>query len=217
MISLRLRNWALYDWCAIILPLVNDPNGVSADDFGIQNPYIHIAFFMTISLEKMRWDCIHLFTICQKRSDSNFIAMNFFYQKHRFSKFTALKFETIQIKMTLTENQFLIFFSFSPKLIPFLSSLISNSFFHWLDTLILYIFCKIYNFDKKLLLFFYFPVIFIVLNCVKTLVYYLMIGSLTILSHKNDKRSVCRLYLYFRHLIISRWIRRFYPKFLVKK
>ena len=52
MISLRLRNWALYDWCAIILPLVNDPNGVSADDFGIQNPYIHIAFFMTISLEK---------------------------------------------------------------------------------------------------------------------------------------------------------------------
>ena len=46
-----------------------------------------------------------------------------------FSKFIAIKFEPNQIKMTLTENQFLIFFSFSPKLIPFLSSLISNSFF----------------------------------------------------------------------------------------
>jgi len=49
-----------------------------------------------------------------------------------FSEFSAIKFETNQIKMTLTENQFLIFFSFSPKLIPFLSSLISNSFFHCL-------------------------------------------------------------------------------------
>ena len=89
-----------------------------------------------------------------KKVGSNFYyhefrAIDFFYQTHQvtwfwvrwpwkivFSKFMTIKFETIQSKMTLTENQFLIFFSFSPKLIPFLSSLISNSFFHWLGALI---------------------------------------------------------------------------------
>ena len=109
----------------------------------------------------MRCDCIHLFTICQKRLDPNLITINLEKSNFRskksghaifrnflvtwpcffrfvvsriifFSKFMAKKFETNQIKMTLTENQFLIFFSFSPKLIPFLSSLISNSFFHCL-------------------------------------------------------------------------------------
>lgn len=64
-----------------------------------------------------------------------------------FSKFMAKKFETIQIKMTLTENQFLIFFSFSPKLIPFLSSLISNSFYRLASSESLPLFC---NFSQNI-------------------------------------------------------------------
>ena len=64
-----------------------------------------------------------------------------------FSKFMAKKFETIQIKMTLTENQFLIFFSFSPKLIPFLSSLISNSFYRLANSESLPLFC---NFSQNI-------------------------------------------------------------------
>ena len=159
MISLRLRNWALYDWCAIILPLVNDPNGVSADDFGIQNPYIHIAFLWQFHWKNAMWlyTPIHHLSkkarfklYCHEFEKSNFrskisdhVPLGQVTVRYRFfSKFMAIQFQPNQIKMTLTENQFLIFFSFSPKLIPFLSSLISNSFFHWLGTLILYFFAK---------------------------------------------------------------------------
>ena len=71
----------------------------------------------------------------------------FFIKNIVFSKFTAIKFETIQIKMTLTENQFLIFFSFSPKLIPFLSSLISNSFYRLANSESLPLFC---NFSQNI-------------------------------------------------------------------
>ena len=138
----RLRN-SLYDWCAIILPLVNDPNGVSAKDFGIPKsihsnriycdsllerktiwlytPYHHLSKKATVML--MITLCWQLFNVDTLKilvpgswqnsvtNRSSPTQTNISCLQHRCSPKTK----------TLTENQFSIFFSFSPKLSPFLS------------------------------------------------------------------------------------------------